>query len=90
MSKDKSTTQDECKNLREIFVSVTGVTRTTDPQRRETGREIIDVTGSKSSHPQKRPDTEPEENGLSDTISDPEFDNQEGDRTESNSGESQV
>jgi len=60
------------QRLNEIFRTVTGETDLADPQDRSTQKKVIDVTGSNSSLEERRPDTDPEANGLDDAIGDPE------------------
>lgn len=72
MVEDESTSRDSCQNLKELFVSLTGETGTTDRQSQVQDKTVVDVTGSNSPPQQNLPDTDFESNGLEDTISDPQ------------------
>lgn len=63
---------EEQRRLNELFRTVTGETDLTDPQDRSAQKKVIDVTGSNSSLEERRPDTDPEANGLDDAIGDPD------------------
>lgn len=60
------------QRLNQIFRTVTGEADLTDPQDRSAQKKVIDITGSNSPLKEKRPDADPEANGLDDAIGDPE------------------